>query len=115
MSKFTLNSVTAAMLSLFLITACADESADDKGSVSATSAPQKTVMDQPVDFSSPENVEKSLEDIRQQAGERSVKKLTSAMDYMIFYDLEVKRDKDTLHKKLDGKTPNEIIAMVQRF
>jgi len=121
MSKFALTSATAAMMSLFLVTACADESADKESSSSATSAAeqeaasQNSVMDQPVDFSSAENVEKSFANIRQQAGDSSAKKLENAMDYMMFYDLEVKRNKEVLNKKLDGKTPNEIIAMVKRF
>jgi len=121
MSKFALTSATAAMMSLFLVTACADENADKEGSSTATSAAeqetaaQDTVMDQPVDFSSPESVEQTLENIRQQAGEPSAKKLKNAMDYMMFYDLEVKRNKEALQKKLDGKTPNEIIGMVKRF
>lgn len=121
MTKFALTSATALLMSLFLLTACADESADTDSASTAEvaseqgAAPQDTVMDQPVDFSSTENVDKTFENIRQQAGENSAKKLKSAMDYMMFYDLEVKRNKEALHKKLDGKTPNEIISMVKRF
>lgn len=121
MTKLALTSATALLMSLFLLTACADDSADTESSSAAAvagekgAAAQDTVMDQPVDFSSPENAEKSIESIRQQAGESPAKKLQNAMDYMMFYDLEVKRNKEALYKKLDGKTPNEIIAMVKRF
>ena len=121
MTKCALTSATVLLMSLFLLTACADESADTDSASPAEvaseqgAAPQDTVMDQPVDFSSTENVDKTFENIRQQAGENSAKKLKSAMEYMMFYDLEVKRNKEVLHKKLDGKTPNEIIGMVKRF
>jgi len=71
-------------------------------------------MDQPVDFSSPESVEKTMENIRQQAGEKEASGVSSAIGYMVVYDLSVNRNKEKLYKKLDGKTPNQIIAMAQR-
>lgn len=118
MSKSALTSVSAAMVSLFLVAACAEDNTDTK-SVSATtenseSAGSDSIMDQPVDFSSPESVEKTLENIRQQAGEKESSGVSSAIGYMVVYDLSVKRNKKKLYEKLDGKTPNQIIAMAQR-
>ena len=70
----------------------------------------KTVMDEPVNFSTPEDVEQTLLRIRQEQGDQAFKKLNSAMSYMMFYDLSIGRNKEKLYAKLDGKTPNEIIA-----
>jgi len=118
MSKSVLTSVSVAMVSLFLVAACAEEDADTKNvsAVTANSESTKTdsVMDQPVDFSSPESVEKTLEDIRQQVGEKEASSVSSAIGHMVVYDLSVNRNKKKLYKKLDGKTPNQIIAMAQR-
>jgi len=69
------------------------------------------IMNQPVDFSTPESISKSLQAIREQAGARAVRKMESAMGYMLTYDLAVGRDEAKMYKKLNGKTPNEIIAM----
>ena len=55
-----------------------------------------------------------MENIRQQAGEKEASGVSSAIGYMVVYDLSVKRNKKKLYEKLDGKTPNQIIAMAQR-
>lgn len=131
MSKSSLGSASAAMMSLFLLSACAEETTNTNDITPATSAGesqveksvvekgqessgQDSVMDQPVDFSSPESVEKSLETIRQQAGEKEASSVTNAIGHMMVYDLSVNRNKDKLYKKLNGKTPNQILAMAQR-
>lgn len=132
MPKFVLISVSVAVMTLFLLTACAEESTDTETASPDTSATQTiatetvaeteaeagdtqdSIMDQPVDFSSPESVEKTMETIRQQAGEKEAGSINNTIDYLLVYDLSVNNDKDKLHKKLDGKTPNEILAMVQR-
>jgi len=72
------------------------------------------IMNQPVDFSTPESVEKTLMTISEAAGPQVGKKIESKMGYMMVYDLSVGHDKEKLYKKLNGKTPNEIIAMKKR-
>jgi len=72
------------------------------------------VMDLPVNFSTPEDVEKSIEKVKQGAGEKKARALSVAMQYILTYDLSVKNDKEQMYKKLDGKTPNEIIAQMKR-
>jgi len=136
MAKFVITSVSAALVTLFLTTACAEENTDTQTAPPGTTATapgatepvvdtgvetgaetgdrQTSIMDQPVDFSSPENVEKTLAAIRQQAGEKEASSVNNAIGYLIVYDLSVKRDKDKLYKKLDGKTPNEILALIRR-
>jgi len=69
------------------------------------------IMNQPVDFSSPESVSKALAEIKEQAGARTVRKIESAMGHMMAYDLGVGRDEAKMYKKLNGKTPNQIIEI----
>lgn len=75
---------------------------------------QSSVMDMPVDFSTPENVEKSIEKVRQEAGDDAALQLTNALGYIQAYDLSLKGDKQKMYKKLNGRTPNAIIAKMKR-
>lgn len=83
-------------------------------SIGETAAEQLSVMDTPVNFSTPEDVEKSIEKVRQEAGETEALRLTNALGYILAYDLSLGRDKEKLYKKLDGRTPNAIIAKMKR-
>jgi hypothetical protein len=125
MNKTLFASITAMAMSVYLLTACAEEgkgtetggeaeSAAKQEAVSGTGVNSDSLMDQPVDFSTPEAAEKTLQNIREQEGEKPYKKLQSAMQYAMFYDLSVGNNKEKLLKKLDGKTPNEIVAMTKR-
>ncbi len=138
MQKFTLISFAAAVATLFLITASAEQGANKEPAtpatptaahatpatpatahaateaVAGTGTGKNSIMDQPVDFSSSGNVAKSLQAIEQQAGEKSAGMVNNAIQFMLVYDLSVGRNKDKLYKKLDGKTPNEILAMTKR-
>lgn len=75
---------------------------------------QDSVMDLPVDFSSPEKVEESIEKVRQQAGDDAARKLSNALGYILAYDLSLRANKEKMYQKLDGRTPNAIIAMMKR-
>lgn len=129
MSKTTFSLITTVFLALSASVAWAspDEGAD--ASQQAADAPGQAVesvvadktadessslMNQPVDFSSPEKVEKTLQNIRKQEGESTYKAVKGAMAYVLYYDLSLKNDKALLHAKLNGKTPDEIIQMMQR-
>ena len=79
-----------------------------------TAARQLSVMDMPVDFSTPEDVEKSIEKVRQEAGEAEALRLTNALGYILAYDLSLGRDKEKMYKKFNGRTPNAIIAKMKR-
>ena len=46
--------------------------------------------------------------------DKAYQNLQAAMQYVLFYDLGVGNDKDKLHKKLNGRTPNQIVSMTQR-
>ena len=89
------------------------DSVADKAS--STSAQVESMMDQPVDFSTPENVEKSLQKVKEQEGAKAYETLNGAMQYILFYDLRISSDKEKLHKALDGSTPNEIIARMKKL
>lgn len=72
------------------------------------------IMSKPVDFSSPESFTSSIQAIREEAGDEASTRIESALDYMLVYDLSVGRNKQKLYEKLNGKTPNEILAMMRR-
>lgn len=117
--------ITSMLLILSLSTACAEQ---DKGSeaseqaaapVEQVSAAGETeqgdsLMDQPVDFSSPEAVKTTLQNIREQEGEAAYENLKIAMDYILFYDISIRNDEAKLYKKLDGQTPKQIFARMKR-
>ena len=105
-------------MALALLNACADNSGETPVSASestgSTSTQDISIMDQPVDFSTPENVEISLQKVKDQEGEKAYKTLNSAMQYVLFYDLSLRNDKEKLYKALDGSTPKEIIARMSK-
>jgi len=118
MRKSLFSSVIAGSMALLLMTACADDSEDAQATVadkpSIASAQDNSIMDQPLDFSTPENAEKSLQKVKEQEGEKAYKTLNSAMQYVLLYDLSIGHNKEKLYKKLDGSTPNEIIAKMSK-
>lgn len=120
--------LATATLCVFLLNACSEESTDTKTSKSAVNKqtekpthkakPATTgtvqadgIMAQAVNFSTPEDIEKSLQFIEDETGAAVANQIRNAIDYLLVYDLSVNRDKAKLYKKLDGKTPNEILAM----
>ena len=123
MRKTLFTSITTGIMALFLMNACADDSNDAEAvakqvvvTEDATGSGEQgnTIMDQPVNFSTPEDVEKSLLKVRDQAGDNAYKNLNNAMKYILYYDLSRKGDKEKMYKKLNGKTPSEIIQMMKR-
>lgn len=129
MRKTLFNSILAGTTVLLLLSGCAEDSKDTSSSTDAkasTEVAQDTkivannsdqggsLMDQPVNFSTPEEVEKTLQHIRENEGDLAYKKLKGAMSYILTYDLGLRHKEDKLHAKLNGKTPNEIIASMKR-
>jgi len=130
-----LRTMSVLTMVVFLAPACAqqDNEADAKASdkpaaesaapavaaeqAEATGAPaggDVSVMDQPVDFSTPEDVEKSIEAVRLGAGDKAARDLNNALKYILAYDLSLRHDKEKMYQKLNGRTPNEIIAKMKR-
>lgn len=125
MNKALFPLITAMSLTMFLSTACAErDKGEDSAKHTATLTAQAndveevahgvSLMDQPVDFSTPEKVEETLQNIREQEGEGAYNNVINAMKFIMFYDLSVGQDENKLHKKLDGQTPNEIVARMKR-
>lgn len=129
MSKTSPSLVISMIASLALAAACTDHSGGD---VAAEQTPEKashstetrvaeipaetggSLMDQPVDFSTPEKAEETLQKIREQEGEKVYRSINAAMNHMLFYDLSVNNNKELLYKKLDGQTPKQIVAKKRR-
>ena len=120
-------------MTLILVPACAEQNADAETVKSTTQTEetssasveveaataeadgeQVSVMDLPVDFSSPEKVEESIEKVRQEAGDDAASYLSNALGYILAYDLSVSNNKEKMYKKLDGRTPNAIISKMKR-
>jgi hypothetical protein len=90
--------------------ASAGETAQSTGAAGS----DMSIMDKPVNFSTPENVDKSIEAVRLGAGEKAARDLNNALKYILTYDLSLGRDKAKMYQKLNGRTPNEIIAKMKR-
>ena len=120
-------------MTLILVPACAEQNADAENVKSTTQTEetsnvsteaeaatadadgeQVSVMDLPVDFSSPEKVEESIEKVREQAGDDAARELSNALGYILVYDLSVGANKEKMYKKLNGRTPNAIISKMKR-
>ena len=125
MCKKLLTIISAGTMALFLVTACAEESETANSTVATknglssekaadSSNQSDSLMNQPVNFSTPEDVEKTLQNIREKEGEKAYKQVENAMQYLMYYDLSLRNNKEKLYKKLDGKTPEQIIATAKR-
>ena len=67
----------------------------------------------PVDGSSLEAFNNSLEKIKEQTRIPEYTTLTGAIDYLMVYDLSAKKDRARLAKNLDGLTGAEIVDRVE--
>ncbi|MDH4018447.1 MAG: hypothetical protein OEU84_02505 [Xanthomonadales bacterium] len=128
MFRNILTTASIVTITLFLLAACAEQDkatetkAKNVQTADASAAKpavkemhdgQGSVMNQPVDFSSQEEVNKSIERVRQQAGNTEADELNKALGVILTQDMSLRQDKDRLFRKLNGKTPNEIIAMMK--
>jgi hypothetical protein len=123
MRKTLYISLATGTMTLLLTAACAEDSKSPLNTTEPVFSPTKdgltdgetnSIMDQPVNFSTPEEVEKSMQKISDEGGEGAQKSLENAMKYILYYDLSIGGKKENLYKKLDGKTPNEIIGMMRQ-
>jgi len=116
MRKTTRIAMSALVMTLFAAAVPADEkpATATAGNGGEPAVGQVSVMDRPVDFSTPENVQKSLQAVREGAGNAAARDLNNALQYILTYDLSIGRDQAKLYKKLDGRTPRAIIAKIKR-
>lgn len=112
----------ALFLTLLLSTACAEQGQDNETTAKASDSTAQaakaedavSVLDQPVDFSSPEAIEKTMQNIREQKGEAAYMKLNDALDAILYYDLSLGNDRTKLYAKMNGQTPNQIFARMKK-
>jgi succinate dehydrogenase/fumarate reductase flavoprotein subunit len=119
MLKHIFISLATGTAALFLITACAEESAESTQTQATKTSVESnqqgaSIMQQPVDFSTPEAVENTLQAIRDKEGDVTYTQVKNAMQYIMVYDLSVGNNEEKLHKKLNGRTPEQIIAKMKR-
>lgn len=124
MRKTIFTAIATGTMALFLVSACAEDKKVSEAVVTPAVAVSQDgpvesdqvspIMDQPVNFSTPEEVEKSLQKVREQGGEKAYKNLEGSMKYMLYRDLSLKGSQEKMYEKLDGKTPTQIIAMAKR-
>ena len=70
-------------------------------------------MELPLDGSSLDAWDASMARVKRHSTEANYTTLENAIDYLLVYDLEVRRDKKKLAAKLDGLTGYEVIARVK--
>jgi hypothetical protein len=69
-------------------------------------------MDIPLDGSSLEAFETSLARVQAHTTASNYTTLVNAIEYLLVYDLEIKRDRARLAAKLDGQTPYDVLQKV---
>lgn len=113
-------SISMSMITTFAAEAVEQSGADHQAATdTATKAEETTgekvsVMDTPVNFSTPEDIEKTFQLIREQAGENELSKLKTALNYVMTYDLSMGHNKEKVYKRMNGRTPNQIISKMER-
>jgi hypothetical protein len=71
-------------------------------------------MEIPLDGSSLDAFEASMARVKAHTSQKNYTTLQYAIDYLLVYELRVQRDKARLAELLDGKTPNEVLRMINR-
>ena len=126
--------INGILLSMLLGTACAKTDSEPETTAAdnseatpveqeaiapAESAPREKseftfsdAMRIPVDGSSLESFDSSLETIKSKADAAEYTTLTGALDYLLLYDLGAKRDRAKLAQRLDGLTGEQIVDQV---
>ena len=70
-------------------------------------------MERAMNFSSPADTKKSFKAVKAEAGGAAVSELMQALIYLQKTDPSINHNKKALYKKLQGKSPNEIIKMAR--
>ena len=86
---------------------------DSAAGVASNAAATDPGMQIPVDGSSLEAFNTSLETIKAQASAPNFITLEGAIQFLLVYDLSANRDKGKLAKNLDGMTGAEIVEQVE--
>ena len=121
-SKMTIDfaRLATATLLIAVLTACSTTTATKPPEQSAAPvAVEEPVepwdgdgMDIPLDGSSLEAFNKSLERVKAHTNPSSYTTLVNAIEYLVVYDLSAKRDRTKLAANLDGMTGRQVVNMV---
>ncbi len=74
-----------------------------------------SVMNDPVNFSTPENIEETIALIRSEGGEAALSELKRAVKVIWRKDPTVGKSKTSTYERIDGLTPNEIIDLAKQM
>jgi hypothetical protein len=75
----------------------------------------ESIMDVPLDGSSVEAFTARLKVVDEEATEEEYRALMSALDFLLFYDIGARRNKERLYSRLDGDSPNDILETVASY
>jgi hypothetical protein len=131
-----LMTLTTALLSFALLSACTNDDTDNTTAKTEQSPPTKAVtktapkkpaekpkatakpdykvsnvLKRAMNLSSQKAAKKSINAVKTEAGGAVASELMQAMQYLLKNDPSVHKNKKQLYKKLNGKTPNEIFEM----
>lgn len=102
------------VFSLFISACNAEETAESPADGSTSEAvADGTGLDRTLDGTSIETFEAGLAQIREEAAPEEYKRLSSALQRLLFYDVGARKDRKLLYQRLDGLTGNEIIARAE--
>lgn len=102
------------VFSMFIAACNAEETAESPGAGNDTEAvADGTGLDRPLDGTSIETFEAGLEKIREEAAPEDYKRLKSALQRLLFYDVGARNDRRLLYQRLDGMTGNQIIERAE--
>jgi hypothetical protein len=115
----------SVMVAIFLVACAAPQSkSPEESGQAAADAPVQVAepevidtyegdgMEIPLDGSSLEAFDASMARVKRHSTEASYTTLNNAIEYLLVYDLEVRRDKEKLVAKLDGLTGYQVVAKV---
>ena len=102
------------VFSMFISACNAEEPAESPAEGSTTEAvADGTGLDRPLDGTSIDTFEAGLAKIREEASPEEYKRLSTALQRLLFYDVGARKDRQLLYQRLDGMTGNEIIARAE--
>lgn len=113
-----------AMLAGFLLAGCATQPAAESRSAAAEPEPEPAYvappsdrygMEIPLDGSSLEAWERSLVSVKAHSTPEDYNVLTSAIEYLLMFDLGARRDPATLAKRLNGLNGYQVVDRVHRL
>ena len=107
---------TATLFFLAAIPASAEQNSADESDTSPAveEVVEATGLDIVLDGSSLATFEESLEEIKATSTSNEYLSLEKSIQYLMFYDVAAKRNKEKLAKRLDGMTGRQVIEKVAK-